>query len=398
MARTATGTVVLDRRVANDQAARKAVFADAGRWGPVQVCVDQPGSIGAVAVAPAHGLPVSYLPGCRMRQVANTFAGQTKTDAPIISEAARSMPHTIRPLVPLDPVIAEMRLVTLTGPGGVGKPRLALEITREIASHFTDGVTFIDLTPVATPELVAPTIAHARGMREAGDRPIEDRLVDALRDRHLLLLIDNFEPVVAAAPLVSHVLAGCPLIRVFATSREALRLSAEWVIAVAPLTLPAPDRLPDDPVASEAVRLFIERARAVRADFALTNANGPCVIEIVRRVDGLPLAIELAAARLAHLPPATLLQRLDHRLPLLTGGARDLPKRQQTLRSAIAWSYDLLWPQEQCSFRRLAVFTGGCTLEAAEAVAAPDGDSGFEVLDILPMTVDLERAAGHRPP
>jgi len=264
-----------------------------------------------------------------------------------------------------------VRLVTLTGPGGVGKTRLSLEIAKEVSARFTDAVAFVDMTSVTTPELVAPTIAHALGMRESGDRPIEDRLVDAMRDRHLLLLIDNFEQVMAAAPLVSHPLARCPLMRVLTTSREALRLSGEWVIAVAPLALPSPDRLPDLPLESEAVRLFVERVQAVRADFALTAANAACMIEIVRRVDGLPLAIELAAARLAHLPPATLLQRLDHRLPLLTGGARDLPERQRTLRGAIAWSYDLLPPEEQHVFRRLAVFTGGCTLEAAEAVAAP---------------------------
>ncbi|MEJ7901138.1 MAG: NB-ARC domain-containing protein [Thermomicrobiales bacterium] len=280
-----------------------------------------------------------------------------------------------------------VRLVTLTGPGGVGKTRLSLEIAKEIAARFTDGVAFIDLTPVTTPERVAPTIAHVLGMREFGDRPIEDQLVDALRDRHLLLVVDNFEQVAAAAPLVSHLLARCPLIRVLATSREALRLSGEWVIAVAPLALPAPDRLPDLPLESEAVRLFVDRAQAARADFALTEANAPCVIEIVRRVDGLPLAIELAAARLAHLPPATLLQRLDHRLPLLTGGARDLPERQRTLRGAIAWSYDLLPPEEQYVFRRLAVFTGGCTLEAAEAVAAPEDNPGDDPLNILASLV-----------
>jgi len=166
--------------------------------------------------------------------------------------------------------------------------------------------------------LVAPTVAHALGMREAGDRPIADRLVDALRDRHLLLVFDNFEPVVAAAPLVACLLAGCSRVTALATSREPLRLTAEWVIAIPPLTLPDTTRSADEPLQSEAVRLFVERAQAVRADFTLTGANAPSVVEIVRRVDGLPLAIELAAARLAHLPPATLLQRLDRRLPLLS--------------------------------------------------------------------------------
>ncbi|MDQ3493388.1 MAG: LuxR C-terminal-related transcriptional regulator [Chloroflexota bacterium] len=280
-----------------------------------------------------------------------------------------------------------VRLVTLTGPGGVGKTRLSLELADGIADQFTDGVAFVDLAPVATPKLVGSTVAHALGMREAGDRPIEDRLVDALRDRHLLLVFDNFEPVVAAAPLVSYLLAGCPRLTVLATSREPLRLTAEWVIAVPPLTLPDLARSSAGPVESEAVRLFVDRAQAARADFVLTNANARCVIQIVHRLEGLPLAIELAAARLAHLPPVTLLQRLDRRLPLLTGGARDLPERQRTLRDAIAWSYDLTTPEEQRLFRRLAIFTGGCTLEAAEAVATTDGNPGTGVLDVLASLV-----------
>jgi len=280
-----------------------------------------------------------------------------------------------------------VRLVTLTGPRVVGKTRLSLEIAGAVASGYTDGVAFVDLTPIADPGQVAVAVAHALGMRESGDRPIADRLIDTLRDRHLLLVFDNFEPVVAAAALVARLLAGCPRLTALVTSREPLRLTAEWVIAVPPLTLPDTAQSGAAPVVSEAVRLFVERAQAARADFALTGTNAPSVIEIVRRVDGLPLGIELAAARLAHLPPATLLQRLDRRLPLLTGGAGDLPERQRTLRGTMAWSYDLLTPHEQGVFRRLAVFTGGCTLEAAEAVAATDDDAGFDALDILASLV-----------
>ena len=281
----------------------------------------------------------------------------------------------------------DVRLVTLTGPGGVGKTRLALRVAECLEADCPDGVAFVDLTSVATPDLFAPTVAHALGLRAVDDRPIADRLVDLLTDRHLLLMLDNLERVIDAAPMVARLLAGCPRLAVLATSREPLRLSAEWVIIVPPLTLPDLARSADDPVESESVRLFAERARAVRADFVLTAANAGCVHEIVRRLDGLPLAIELAAARLAHLPPPALLQRLDRRLPLLTGGARDLPERQRTLRDAIDWSHDLLTPGERTVFRRLAVFAGGCALEGAEAVGGPDGNSAPDTLDVIASLV-----------
>lgn len=262
------------------------------------------------------------------------------------------------------------RLVTVTGPGGVGKTRLSLQVAEEISADFADGVVFVDLTPVTAPNLVVSTVAQALGTREAGDQPIEDRLVDTLRDQHLLLVLDNFEPHVTAAPMVSRLLGCCPQLTALVTSREPLRLSGERVVTLSPLTLPDPTRPADDPIESEAVRLFVERATATRMDFALTDANTRCVVAIVQRVDGLPLAIELAAARLAHLPPAVLLERLEHRLPLLTGGARDLPRRHRTLRDTIAWSCDLMTITERRVFCRLAVFVGGCTLEAAEAMAS----------------------------
>jgi predicted ATPase/DNA-binding CsgD family transcriptional regulator len=263
---------------------------------------------------------------------------------------------------------SDVRLVTLTGPGGVGKTRLALRVAAELGEDFADGVAFADLTPIAEPALVASAVARALGVREAGDRPLADRLLDALRDREVLLLLDNFERVVEAAPVVGDLLAACPRLKVLATSREPLRLSAERVVAVAPLALPEGSRADEAVADTDAVRLFVERAQAARADFALTDADAAAVAEVVRRLDGLPLAIELAAARVTHLPPAALLARLERRLPLLTGGARDLPARQRTMRDAIAWSYDLLTPEEQALFRRLAVFVGGCTLDAAEAV------------------------------
>jgi non-specific serine/threonine protein kinase len=271
-----------------------------------------------------------------------------------------------------------VRLVTLTGPGGVGKTRLALRVAEDLEAAFADGVAFADLTPLADPALVAPTVAQTLGVREAGDRPVAERLADALRDRRLLLVLDNFERVVEAAPLVTALLAGCARVKALVTSREPLRLAAERVVAVPPLPLPDPAIPTRELAASEAVRLFVERAQAARADFALTGANAPAVAEVCRRLDGLPLAIELAAARVAHLPPAALLARLERRLPLLTGGSRDLPARQRTMRDAIAWSDDLLNAAEQALFRRLAVFAGGFGLEAAAAVA---GEIGVDVLD-----------------
>ena len=275
----------------------------------------------------------------------------------------------------------DVRLITLTGPGGVGKTRLALRVAGELESGFADGAAFVDLTPLTDPALVAPTVAQAFGIRETGDRPIAERLADVLRDRDLLLVLDNFEQVADAAPLVGRLLAACPHLTVLVTSRAPLRLSAERVVAVPPLALPAPDRSIADQAATEAVRLFVARAQAARADFALTEENASDVAEVCRRLDGLPLAIELAAARVPHLPPSALLRRLDARLPLLTGGARDLPDRQRTMRDAITWSHDLLTPEEQVLFRRLAVFVGGGTLEAAEAVAGAPGERALAVLD-----------------
>ena len=268
----------------------------------------------------------------------------------------------------------DVRLVTLTGPGGVGKTRLALHVAHGLRAEFADGVAFVDLTPLADPSLVAAAVAQALGVREAGDHLVDERLLDALRDRELLLVLDNFEQVVEAAPLVADLLAATTRLTALVTSREPLRLSAERVVAVPPLTLPDAALSTQEVAAAAAVRLFVDRAQAARADFALTEANAPVVAEVVRRLDGLPLAIELAAARVAHLAPATLLARLEKRLPLLTGGARDMPARQRTLRGAIAWSEDLLSPWEQRLFRTLAIFAGGFTLTAAAAVV-PDPET-----------------------
>jgi predicted ATPase/class 3 adenylate cyclase len=276
-----------------------------------------------------------------------------------------------------------LRLLTLSGPGGTGKTRLALQTAAELLDEFEDGAFFVELAAVSDPALVLSTIAQTIGLKEEGADSLETALTSHLAGRALLLVLDNFEQVTAAGPGIAELLAGAPRLKVVVTSRFALRLSAEQEYPVPPLTLPDPRRLPD--LASltqyEAVRLFIERAQAVKLDFEVTSANAPAVAEICVRLDGLPLAIELAAARSKLLPPESMLRRLGQRLDLLTGGARDLPERQQTLRGAIGWSYELLEPAEQALVHRLAVFSGGCSLEAVELVC--DGD-----LDVLGALVD----------
>jgi predicted ATPase/DNA-binding CsgD family transcriptional regulator len=285
------------------------------------------------------------------------------------------------------------RLATLTGPGGVGKTRLALAAAAELEAAFAHGAAFVDLSPLTNPALVPTAVAAALGIREVDDELLVARLFDALRGRALLLVLDNFEHVAAAAPFVAQLLSASPLLTALVTSREPLRLSAERIVAVPPLSLPSPDDTAAAIAENEAVRLFLARAQAERADFALTPANAQQVAEIVRRLDGLPLAIELAAARIAHLTPGMLLSRLEQRLPMLTGGPRDAPARQRTLASAIAWSYDLLAPELQALFRRLAVFVGGFTLDAAAAVAGADGDD----LDVLDNIAGLSAQSLVRP-
>jgi predicted ATPase/DNA-binding CsgD family transcriptional regulator len=269
----------------------------------------------------------------------------------------------------------EVRLVTLTGPGGIGKTRLALAVAAHVEAAFPDGVLFVALAPIADPVLVASAIGHAVGAREAGAEPLSDRIKAVLREGRHLLVLDNFEHLVEAAPLVADLLVACPGLTVLSTSRVRLRISGEHDHAVPPLGLAAvegPMAL-DDVAGAAAVRLFVARAQAVRADFDLTVENAPTIAAICRRLDGLPLAIELAAPWIKVLPPTALLERLDHRMPLLTDGSRDQPPRLREMRDAIAWSYDLLAPDEQALFRGLAVFAGGFTLEAAGAVATAVG-------------------------
>ncbi|HEX5991722.1 MAG TPA: helix-turn-helix domain-containing protein [Thermomicrobiales bacterium] len=281
----------------------------------------------------------------------------------------------------------DVRLLTLTGPGGVGKTRLALTVARETAADFADGVIFVPLESIRDPGLVGSAIAHAAGLRSLGTRSVWELLATHLQSRHVLLVLDNLEQVLDAAPLVADLLATCPHQTVLATSRAILRLSGEHDFRVPPLPVPEINRMTtlDDLAGIAAVQLFVQRARATDPAFALDNTNATAVVEIVRRLDGLPLAIELAAARIMLLSPNTMLARLDPRLPLLAGGSRDLPARLRTMRDAIAWSYDLLVPSEQALFRQLSVFAGGFTLEATEAVG---GDLDGRVMLTLGSLVD----------
>jgi predicted ATPase/DNA-binding XRE family transcriptional regulator len=284
-----------------------------------------------------------------------------------------------------------VRLLTLTGPGGAGKTRLALQIAQELADTFDDGVCFVPLAALADPELVGPAIVRALALDDQGSAPPIEQLKQFLRDRSLLLLLDNFEQIGAAAPLVAALLAHCPNLRMLVTSRVPLHLSGEHEFAVPPLALPAPRAaLSDESCVYPAIALFVARARAVRADFILTHETAPAIAQICARLDGLPLAIELAAAWIKLLTPEALLARLSGAQPLhmLAGGPRDLPARQQTLRNTIAWSYALLAPAEQQLFRALGVCIGGCTLEAAEALAGDRLPGQAELLAALAALVD----------
>jgi predicted ATPase/DNA-binding CsgD family transcriptional regulator len=265
---------------------------------------------------------------------------------------------------------SDVRLVTLTGAGGVGKTRLAIAVAAAVSSDFADGVVFVDLAPLRDHETVLATIAAAFGVRETGPWPLLSVLHDQLASRQLVLFLDNFEHLLPAAPLLAELLQAAPEVKGLVTSRQPLRLRGEREFPVPPLKLPPPGAA--GPLASEAVTLFVECAQAARFDFVLNEADASAVAEIVTRLDGLPLAIELAAAWARSVPPAALARRMERRLPLLLDGASDAPSRHHTMRDAIAWSYDLLTPQEQTLFRRLSVFEGGFTAEAAEEVDEPD--------------------------
>jgi predicted ATPase/DNA-binding XRE family transcriptional regulator len=336
--------------------------------------------IEALELAPAdRAVFEAVSPSPRQRSGA-AMQASVPSGAPDRSQGHLPVPATAllgreRELMEIDALIqAGARLVTLTGPGGVGKTRLALQVAASILAAgrpvFEHGAFLIDLAPITDAALVPVTIAHVLGLRDLNGRPVLEGLKEHLRDRSILLVLDNVEQIQSSAPIVAELLAASPHLSVLATSRETLRVRGEHEYQLRPLELPdvyhvtSANALAGNP----AVALFVERARAIRADFALTPESVSTIAAICARLEGLPLAIELAAARTRLLSPLAILGRLEHRLPVLTGGSRDLPARQQTLRDAIAWSYGLLSEAERRLLRRLAVFVGGWSLEAAEAV------------------------------
>jgi predicted ATPase/DNA-binding SARP family transcriptional activator len=324
-------------------------------------------------------------------EIRTTSRDRLRTTSQLPDQRLDSLPVPPTPLVGRERTITvsqellwrrDVRLVTLTGPGGIGKTHLALEIAASLADDFDDGIGFVSLGSIRRPKLVARAIADVIGATNTGSRSLLACLRENLGGREVLLVLDNCEHVLeATGSLVATLLETCPRLKVLATSREPLRLRSEQIVTVPPLTMPPTEhgRSASALLRYEAAALFIDRARAVTSDFALSETNAPIIADICERLDGLPLAIELAAARIRHLDPATMLSRLDTRLAVLTDGPRDLPARQRTMRDAIVWSHDLLTPCEQALFRRLAVFVGGCTLEAAIAVCDPDADLGVDI-------------------
>jgi predicted ATPase/DNA-binding XRE family transcriptional regulator len=324
--------------------------------------------------------------------------GPTTAAAPARRPAPRNLPGYLTGLLGREQDAAaidhllrrpDLRLLTLTGPGGVGKTRLAVQVAADVGDRYADGVVFAPLAPLRDAALVPAAIARAVGVGDTGDVPLLDGLAQALRPLRLLLVLDNCEHVLAAAPLVAELLVRCPDLGVLATSRTLLGVQGEHSFPVRPLVVPEASAAtsPEAAAAWPAVALFVQRARAVQPTFALTADNVAPVVAICRRLDGLPLALELAAARAAVLPPAALLARLEQPIPVLSGGARDAPARHRALRDTIAWSHDLLSEDQRRVFRRLGVFAGSCTLAAAEQVCA-DPDANCSVLDDIAALVE----------
>jgi predicted ATPase/class 3 adenylate cyclase len=289
----------------------------------------------------------------------------------------------------------DVRLLTLTGTGGIGKTRLSLAVATEVLDMFADGVCFVPLAPINDPALVALTIAHLFGLEHthAGKRAAivhMEYLKAFLQDKHFLLVLDNFEQVVSAAPDLVELLIACPHLKMLVTSRAALHVHGEQEFPVPPLALPKRTQLPalEEIAQYAALALFVQRAQAVKSDFVLTRANAHAIAAICLHLDGLPLAIELAAARIKLLPPQALLQRLTHRLDVLTSGTQGAPARQQTLRNAIAWSYNLLDAAEQRLFQRLSVFVGSFTLEAVEPLCGAFADGVDQILNGVDSLID----------
>jgi predicted ATPase/class 3 adenylate cyclase len=397
---------------------RAARVAAAGHGGQVLLSETTSSLVGdeLPAGVALRGLGEHRLKDLRPERICQLVIDGLRTEFPPIRSLDRrpnNLPTQLTSFVGRDAELREAsellrstRLLTLTGPGGTGKTRLSLQLAADVADRFADGTWFVALEPVRDPGLIAATILTTLGLVEAGGRPGRDILVDWLEEREVLLVLDNFEQVIDGAPTVASILRGAPRVSVVVTSRAPLRVSGEQeypvpglpaprdVLALSDLekmNLPAGDRLLDAAAATtfEAVRLFIARAAAVRPDFKVTNDNAPAVAAIAARLHGMPLAIELAAARVKLLSPDTILERLEHQLGVLSAGARDLPERQQTLRGAIAWSHDLLGEGERRLLARLSVFVGGCELDSAEAVCGPPSElDGVEVVDCLVFLAD----------
>jgi predicted ATPase/DNA-binding CsgD family transcriptional regulator len=312
-----------------------------------------------------------------------------------------NLPVPLTPLIGRKPEVTtacallrrtQVRLLVLTGPGGIGKTRMALQIATDLQQDFPAGVCFVSLEPLRDPALVAPTIANALGLRETATTSVVDQLKGSLSAQHLLLLLDNFEQVAAAASLLTELLAACPKLKVLVSSRTRLHVRGEHEFVVPPLAMPDPKQIASNGSLLQyaAVALFLQCAWAFQPEFQVTSNSTRDIAEICVRLEGVPLAIELAAARIKHLPPQALLAQLEHRLPLLTNGPQDVPARQQTLRNTLAWSYSLLNSWEQQLLRQLSVFVGGCTLQAAEAVCRAIGDDvGARLVSVLDGVASL---------
>jgi predicted ATPase len=319
------------------------------------------------------------------RRVAGPDAADGSLPRPLTSFIGRE-----RELAQARRLLQDSYLVTLTGPGGSGKTRLCIALAAQVAAEYPDGVYFVPLAPVRDPGLVPSTIAQSIGLQDARDRPLMEHLVGQLRERQLLIVLDNFEHLLAGAPVVTQLLQATSAVRILVSSRSPLRVSGEQECPVPPLAVPDPHARPTAAAvaACESVRLFADRAAAAVPGFTINDENAPVIAQIARRLDGLPLAIELAAARVKLLPPETILPRLEHSLGLLTGGNRDLPDRLQTLRTTIAWSYDLLTEGAMRLLAACSVFAGGASLEAIEAVCGATVDIGLPVLDGLQELAD----------
>lgn len=378
-------------RIKGDDAASYTSFTDAEALGEL-VTAD-------LAVLLAERFDASRAAG--VAPVTDAAAAPATAEEEGLPEDRAALPAPPTPLIGREREVADVvgmltgtagpgapaRMLTLTGPGGIGKSRLALEVAGRVREGFADGVHFVDLTPVHDAALVPGAVAQALGVRDTGDGPIADKLVMALRERRTLLVLDNLEQVVDAGPFLASLLAAAPGLVLLQTSRVLLRVSPEHSYEVGPLAMPGRHGDLDAARVAPAVALFVERARALRPDFDVTAANVEAVVAICAALDAVPLAIELAAARVRVLPPVAMLARLDRRLPLLTGGGRDLPERQQTLRDTIEWSVDLLDDDQRALLATLGVFDGPFTLEAVEDVGgAPD--DGADTLALLGALVD----------